>query len=85
MHSSPLENLMDQPDVGMNILVDPCSKKNPSPVIPTTISLPVIEPIHKTVIPVSQLKKTVTIGASNQVICVLLVKLHFHQLFFLIN
>lgn len=58
---------MDQSDVAIHVVGSQSEKKDLSPATPEPISMPTSETLPKTVQPVNQLKKTVSIGPSNQV------------------
>lgn len=66
-HSLPLESFMDQTDLGISIVANSCDEKNISPVTPVSVSLPAAEPVNRTIVPISQLKKTAPTSISSQV------------------
>ena len=64
----PLDNFMDQADLGLNIMHHTsCTDKNVPSATPVSVSLPIVEPMTRTVLPLGQLKKTVSASTSTQV------------------
>ena len=66
VHSIPLENFMDQ-DLGLSIMNASCNDKNIPAATPVSVSLPIVEPATRTVLPLGQFKKT-TSSTSTQVL-----------------
>lgn len=59
---------MDQADLGLSIMNTSCNDKNEPSAIPMSVSLPVVEPVTRTVLPLGQLKKTGSASTSTQVL-----------------
>lgn len=53
--------------MGISIMTSPCDDKNSSLVTPVSVSLPVVETVNRTGLPLGQQKKTITASTSNQV------------------
>ena len=67
VHSIPLESFMDQSDMEISVMTRQCDDKNAPLIIPVSVSLPVVEPVTRTVFPLSQVKKTIAVSSSTQV------------------
>ncbi|XP_046457412.1 protein lin-54 homolog isoform X1 [Daphnia pulex] len=72
VHSIPLESFMDQSDMGISIMTSQCDDKNAPSITPMSVSLPVVEPVTRTVFPLGQIKKTIPVSSSTQVTKVVL-------------
>ena len=73
VHSIPLESFMDQSDMGISIMTSQCNDKSAPSITPMSVSLPVVEPVTRTVFPLSQIKKTIAVSSSTQVFFYLII------------